>query len=78
MAAVTAARGMPAAGQDGWIDQHDVGHGQEGGDAGQNFGAPVGSQAGEFKVGFKSLEHRRVLLEKHRRAGTQREFYYLR
>ena len=66
MAAVTAASGIPAAGQNGRIDQHDVGHGQEGGDAGQNFGAPVGSQVSEFKVAFESLEHRRVLLGNHR------------
>ena len=57
-------QGNSGVGQDGRIDQHDVGHGQEGGDAGQNLGAPVGSEAGKFKVGFESLEHRRVLASK--------------
>jgi hypothetical protein len=39
--------------EDGRVDQDDVGHGQERGDAGQDLGAPVGAQAGEFKVGFE-------------------------
>ena len=52
-------------GEDGRVDQHDVGHRQKGGDAGQNLGAPVGSQAREFKVAFESIEHRRVHLGEH-------------
>jgi len=60
---------MPRRGR--WIHQHNVSHGQEGCDAGQNFGAPVGSQAVEFKVAFKSLEHRRVPVEDHRYAASQ-------
>ena len=51
--------------KDGRIDEHDVGHGEERGDAGEDLGAPVGSQMGKFKVGFQALEHRRVLLENH-------------
>jgi hypothetical protein len=50
VAAVTAARGMPVCREDGRVDQDDVGHGQEGGDAGQDLGAPVGPQAREFKI----------------------------
>ena len=71
VAAVTAASGMPAGRQDGRVDQHDVGHGQKGGDPGQNLGAPVGSQAREFKIGFEALEHRWVLLEDHTAAAMQ-------
>ena len=58
--------------KDGRIDQHDVGHRQEGSDAGQNLGAPIGSQMGKFEVGFKVLEHRRVLLGKHMWGRSQR------
>ena len=51
--------------QDGRIHQHNIGHGQESRDAGQNLCAPVGPQARKFKIGFQSLEHRRVLVDKH-------------
>ncbi len=44
-------------GENGGIDQHDVGHREEGGDAGKNLGAPVGSQMCEFKIAFEILEH---------------------
>ena len=58
-------------GQDGRIDQHDIGHGQKRGDAGQNLGAPVGSQARKFKIGFKFFEHRRVSLEDYTTNASQ-------
>ena len=64
---------QPGVGQDGRVHQHDVGHGEERRDAGQNLSAPVSPQAGKFKVGFESLEHRRVCLEKHRAPATQRK-----
>jgi len=57
--------------EDGRVDQDNVSHGQEGGDAGQDLGTPVGPQASEFKIGFNLLEHRRVLLEEHKRGSTQ-------
>ncbi len=66
VAAVTAAQRNSGGGEDGRIDQDDVGHGEERGDAGENLGAPVGSQMGEFEIAFEMLEHRRVLLENHR------------
>ena len=59
----------PGGGQNRRVDEHDVGHGQKGGDAGQNLGAPVGAEAREFKVAFESLEHIRVSLGDH----TQRQ-----
>ncbi len=67
---------QPGIGQDCRIDQHNVGHGQERRDAGQDLRAPVGSQVGEFKVGFESFEHRRVLervfsISEHTPARTQ-------
>jgi len=71
VAAVTAARGMPDADRNGRIDQDNIGHGQERGDAGQNLGTPVGTQAREFKIGFEDLQHRRVSLEDHIRAASQ-------
>ena len=60
-------------GENGRVDQHDVGHGQERGDSGQNLGAPVGPQAREFKIAFQSIEHRRVSLKEHTGAGMQRD-----
>ena len=45
-------------GQYGRIHQHDIGHGQEGGDAGKNLRAPVGVEAGKFEIGFEAFEHR--------------------
>jgi len=43
--------------EDGRIYQHDVSHGQEGGDPGQDFGAPIGAQMLEFKIAFSLFQH---------------------
>ena len=72
VAAVTAGKGHAGRREDRGVDQHDVGHGQKGGDSGQNLGAPVGSQMSEFKIAFEGFEHRRVQLEKHRVGAAQR------
>ena len=61
----------PGGRQNRRIDQDNVGHGQKSGDAGQNLGAPVGSQAREFKITFESFEHRRVFLGDHTVAAMQ-------
>jgi hypothetical protein len=37
-------------GEDGWIDEDDVGHRDEGGEAGEDFGAPVGGVSVEAEV----------------------------
>jgi hypothetical protein len=37
-------------GEDGWIDEDDVGHRDEGGEAGEDLGAPVGGVSGEAEV----------------------------
>ena len=39
-------------GEDGWIDQHDVGHREKRRYASQDLGAPVGAQMLEFKIAF--------------------------
>ena len=36
--------------EDGRVDEDDVGHRDEGGEPGENFGAPVGSVGGEAEV----------------------------
>jgi len=41
--------------EDGWIDEDDVGHRDEGGEAGEDFGAPVGGVGGESEVLGESL-----------------------
>ena len=68
----------PGGGENGGIDQDDVRHGQEGGDSGQNLSAPIGAQMSEFKIAFESFEHRRVSVEDHNVAATQRRFTDLR
>ena len=37
-------------GEDGWVDEDDVGHRDEGGEAGEDLGAPVGAVGGEAEV----------------------------
>ena len=51
-------KGHSGVGQDGRVHQHDVGHGQESCNPGQDLGAPVGSQMAEFKIAFELCEHR--------------------
>ncbi len=36
--------------EDGWVDEDDVGHRDEGGEAGEDLGAPVGGVVGEAEV----------------------------
>ena len=43
--------------QNGRIDQHNVGHGQESRDAGKNLRAPVSPQVAKFEVRFNPLDH---------------------
>ncbi len=59
--------------KNGGVDEHDVGHREKGRYAGEDLGAPVGSQMCEFKIAFKELEHRWVSLEEHRRGAAQRD-----
>ena len=51
-------KGHPRIGQDGRVHQDDVGHGEEGGDAGKDLGAPVGGEALKLKIAFQGFEHR--------------------
>jgi hypothetical protein len=48
----------PGGGEDGWVDEDDVRHGDEGGEAGENLDAPGGVVGGEAEVLFESSEHR--------------------
>jgi hypothetical protein len=40
-------------GENGGIDEHDAGHREEGGHAGEDFGAPVGAELAKFEVAFE-------------------------
>ena len=55
VAAVTAASGMPVSCEDGGIHEDDVGHRDEGGEAGEDFGAPVGAEPLEFEVPLQPI-----------------------
>ena len=42
-------------GEDGRVHEDDVGHRDEGGEASEDLGAPVGAEAGEAEVVFESV-----------------------
>ena len=44
-------------GEDGGVHEDDVGHRDEGGEAGEEFGAPGGVVVGEVEVGFETAAH---------------------
>jgi hypothetical protein len=41
-------------GEDGWVDEDDVSHRDEGGEAGENLSAPIGGMGGEAEVMLKA------------------------
>ena len=45
-------------GEDGRVDEDDVGHRDEGGEAGEDFGSPVGGVGREAEVVLEILEER--------------------
>jgi hypothetical protein len=49
--------GHAGLGEDGWVDEDDVRHRDEGGEAGEDLGAPRGVVGGEAEVLFEASEH---------------------
>ena len=65
VAAVTAGKRHAGGGENGRIDEHDVGHGEKRRDSGKDLGAPVGAQMREFKIAFKKRAHESATRRPH-------------